>query len=312
MLVTPLKDLSRRVLVTGASGFIGRHLVPNLVSRGHTVIAVSRKQLHFPASVQTVLIGDLSTGIDWNPLVRHADVVVHLAAIAHRGDDIPAATYDRINRQAAVDLARVAADAGKRLIFVSSIAAQTPPSSPEVLNEASECRPSGAYGLSKLQAEQEIAGLGMRHVIIRPTLVYGQGAKGNIRRLCQLARMPLPLPFKSIDNQRSLLAVENLVAAIVVLIEREIERQTFIVADEAPISFANMLVEMRKGLGRKPGLFHCPEPMLAGTFGLLRMSNVWDRLAGDLTVSTEKIRSVGYAPVISTEEGLQRLVSQVS
>jgi hypothetical protein len=69
-----------------------------------------------------------------------------------------------------------------------------------------------------------------------------------------------------------------------------------------------MLIEMRKGLGRKPGLFHCPEPLLAGTFGLLRMSNVWDRLAGDLAVSTEKIKSVGYAPVISTEAGLQRLV----
>jgi nucleoside-diphosphate-sugar epimerase len=305
-----LEDLCRRVLVTGASGFIGRHLVPDLVSRGHDVIASSRQPLNFSAPVQSVLIGDLSAGIDWAPLVREVDVVVHLAAIAHRGDDIPAATYDRINRQAAVDLARVAADAGTRLIFISSIAAQTPPSWPEVISEASECRPSGAYGLSKLQAEQEIAALGMRHVIIRPTLVYGQGAKGNIRRLSQLARMPLPLPFRGLNNQRSLLAVENLVTAIAILIGREVERETFIVADEAPISFANMLIEMRKGLGRKPALFHCPEPLLAGTFKLLRMSDAWGRLAGDLRVSTAKIRSIGYAPVISTEEGLQRLTAQ--
>ena len=124
----------RRLLITGATGFIGQHLVPALVERGHRVVAVVRHPVVFGPSIDQVLIEDLTT-VDWMPLLQGIDVVIHLAAIAHRGSGVEEGLYDKINRQATATLARATARAGARLIFVSSIAAQSSSSSDLVLTE---------------------------------------------------------------------------------------------------------------------------------------------------------------------------------
>ena len=121
--------------------------------------------------------------------------VVHLAGIAHTGDASPEESYDRVNRWAAIDLARAAADAGIRFVFMSSVRAQTGTDCVEVLTESTPPAPTDAYGRAKLAAERDIAALPGLHVILRPTLVYGRGVGGNMAALLRLARLPVPLPF---------------------------------------------------------------------------------------------------------------------
>ncbi|HLN88415.1 MAG TPA: NAD-dependent epimerase/dehydratase family protein, partial [Candidatus Limnocylindrales bacterium] len=121
-----------RLLVTGATGFIGQHLVPALVGQGHRVVAAVRRPMTLSPSVDQVLIKDLADGVDWMPLLQGIDVVIHLAALVHQRHDVKEALFEKINRQATADLARATARAGARLIFVSSVAAQSASSSDRV------------------------------------------------------------------------------------------------------------------------------------------------------------------------------------
>ena len=300
----------RRLLITGANGFIGQHLVPALVGHGHRVVAAVRRPVVFGPSIDQVPIKDLAD-VDWMPLLQGIDVVIHLAAIAHRGSDVEEGLYDKINRQATAALARATARAGARLIFVSSVGAQTAPSSDRVLTEYDPCLPSGAYGRSKRNAEIEIAASGGQYVILRPTLVYGRGAKGNMRRLIQLARLPLPLPFGALTNKRSLLAIENLISAIGLLIQRDdIRNEVFLVADATPVSLSEIIARLRHGMGRPANLISIPPALLSDLFRMWRMSEQWEKLAGNLAVSVAKLKSIGYSPVIAPQEGLAAMTAK--
>jgi nucleoside-diphosphate-sugar epimerase len=299
-----------RVLVTGASGFIGQHLLPSLAAQGHQVKAVVRRSDFVMACVEPVLIKDLTDSIDWAPLLRDTDVVVHLAGIAHRGATIDEGMYDKVNRRATADLARAAAAADIRFIFLSSIAAQSPPSADYVLTEDTTCQPSGAYGRSKRNAEIDIIRIGGRYIILRPTLVYGSGVKGNMRSLIELARLPIPLPFGALKNRRSLLAVENLVSAICLLIQRDdISNQVFLVADPAPVSLPEVITSLRLGMGKSANLIAVPPMLLSAVFRMLQMSRQWERLAGNLAVSIDRLQAVGYMPVVSSLEALSAMTS---
>jgi nucleoside-diphosphate-sugar epimerase len=291
----------RRLLITGATGFIGQHLVPALVGHGHKVVAAVRRPMTLSPSVDLVLIKDLADGVDWMPFLQGIDVVIHLAALAHQPNDVKQTLFDKINRQATADLARATARAGARLIFVSSIAAQSASSSNRVLTENDPCLPSTAYGRSKLNAEIDIAASGGQYVILRPTLVYGKGVKGNMHKLIRLARLPLPLPFAAATNKRSLLAIENLISAIGLLIQRdEIRNEVFLVADATPVSLPEIIARLRHGMGRPANLISIPPALLSDFFRMWRMSEQWEKLAGNLTVSVAKLNSIGYSPVIAT------------
>ena len=195
--------------------------------------------------------------------------------------------------------------AGARLIFMSSVAAQSPPSSDLVLTENDPCLPSGGYGRSKFNAEIDIAASGGQYVILRPTLVYGKRVKGNMHRLIQLATLPLPLPFGALTNRRSLLAIENLISAIGLLIQRDdIRNQVFLVADATPVSLPEIIASLRLGMGKPCNLFAIPPPLLLGLFRMCRLSETWQRLAGNLAVSVDKLNSIGYSPVSTTSQGL--------
>ncbi len=205
-----------RVLVTGASGFVGRAVVTAFADAGRAVSAGVRRppQPAFPAAVEVVRHPDLSQSFDWTPLLEGVDQVVHLAGIAHTGGVAPA-LYDRVNRLATAELAAAAARAGvAHFVFVSSVRAQTGPSADHALTERDEPAPTDAYGRSKLAAEAAVCAAGVPFTILRPALFYGPGVKGNFALLLRAARSRWPLPFRDFVNRRSLLSIDNFVSAL--------------------------------------------------------------------------------------------------
>jgi UDP-glucose 4-epimerase len=298
-----------RVLVTGASGFIGRALVSALLSSGYEVRATSRSKPCFAPPVETASHGDLRDGDpggDWLPLLAGVDAVVHLAGIAHTGAGVSATDYDRVNHHATAGLAAAAAKAGvKRMVFVSTIRAQSGPSADHVLTEDDAPAPTDPYGRSKLAAEIALARSGIEVTVLRPVLVYGRGVKGNLHALARLAALPLPLPFGAFTNRRSLLSIDNLVAAIAfVLRDPRSSGATYIVSDPEPVSLGEIVKALRAGLGRPPGLLNVPPGMIRRGLTVLRRDRHWDQLAGELIVDPAKLMMAGWRPQTDTAAGL--------
>jgi nucleoside-diphosphate-sugar epimerase len=300
---------SSRIAVTGATGFIGKHLVGALSSRGHRVIAIARRPApELLPGVQQIVMQDLNRPVDWMALLENAEVVIHLAGIAHAGGEVPTAVYNQVNHLGTAALADAVKRLRARLIFVSSVAAQVAPSADRIVTERDPAAPTSSYGRSKHEAERAIMAANGRYIILRPTLVYGADVKANMAKLVQLAKLPLPLPFASIDNRRSLLGIDNLIHAVEFLIAREeIDKEIFLIADPDPVSLPEMISTIREGMGRSPNLISLPPRALATAFSLLKRSEIWERLSGNLVVSTEHLRGAGYSPVESTGEGLIRL-----
>jgi UDP-glucose 4-epimerase len=301
--------VARRVLVTGATGFVGAHLIPALLGAGYEVRAAVRGTDRAAApKLESVEIGDLRQRIDWRPMLEDVDAVVHLAGIAHADAPISADEYERVNRVATRELAHAAAEARACVVFVSSVRAQAGPSAPDVLTESTPPAPTDAYGRSKLAAERDLAQTGGAFVVLRPTLVYGTGVRGNMAALVRLAHKPIPLPFGGIRNARSLLAVENLIGAIKLSLTSDAALgQTFLVADPTPVSLPDIIAHLRRGLGRGPGLFSVPNAFFRIPLKAAGRGDLWERLAGNLVVATSRLAAAGYAPSISTEEGLVAL-----
>jgi nucleoside-diphosphate-sugar epimerase len=304
-----------RVLVTGASGFIGRALVNDLAAQGHWIRAAMRQPADiFPRQVEVVAVSDLARPLEWRPLLRDIEAVVHLAGIAHAGPGVAEEVYDRVNRAATAGLATAAARTGiKRLVFVSSIRAQAGPASPHVLTEADPPRPTDAYGRSKLAAEMAIRAANVPFTILRPALIYGAGVKGNLASLLQLAQSSWPLPFGGLNNRRSLLARENLVNAIhLVLGEPAAATQTYLVADPEPLTMAEIVGALRAGQGRRPGLVAIPAALLAGPLRASGRSHLWERLGCDLAVDPSKLLAAGWRPLTDTRAGLAAMAQAAS
>ena len=297
-----------RVLVTGASGFVGHALVSALANTKHEVRAAVRRQTRtdFPVGIDVVSHGDLASPVDWEPLLAGVNAVIHLAGIAHVGSDISEAVYDRVNHIATAQLASAARQCGvKRFVFISSVRAQSGPTADRVLTEADEPAPTDAYGRSKFAAEAAVRASGVPYTILRPVLIYGPGVKGNFAALLRLASSPLPLPFGTFRNRRSLLSRDNLIAAIqFVLADAASSGEVYLVADVEPMSLAGIIASLRRGLGRSPGLINVP-PYLVGT--ALRITgrrSLWSRLSGDLIVDPNKLIRAGWRPSTDTHAAL--------
>lgn len=301
-----------RVLVTGASGFVGRALTQSLSRAGFHVRAAARDRSKIPPAefVEAVEMPDLSRPVHWRPLLADVDAVVHLAGIAHVSAKVPDAIYDRINRVATKELALQSSLMPniRRLVFVSSIRAQTGPSAEHVLTEEDEPQPVDAYGRSKLAAETFVRGYGVPYTILRPVVIYGQGARANVAQLVRLARWPLPLPFGAFRKKRSLLALENTLSAIQFVLERPATAgQTYIVADPLPLSLAEMITVLREARSRSPNLVPIPESWVGATMRGIGKASAWERVGSSLMVDITKLRDAGWAPAIDTRNALARL-----
>jgi len=304
-----------RILVTGASGFVGRALVNDLAAQGHRVRAAMRQPADiFPRPVEVVAVSDLARPLEWRPLLADIEVVVHLAGIAHAGPDIAEEVYDRVNRAATMALAAAAArNRIQRLIFLSSIRAQAGAAADHVLTESDPPRPVDAYGRSKLAAEEAIRAAGLPFTVLRPALIYGPGVKGNLASLMHIARSPWPLPFGAMRNRRSLLGRGNLLAAIHhVLTTPATINETYVAADPEPLTLADIVGALRAGEGRRPRLVPVPPLVLARLLKALGRAHLWERLGGDSVVDPAKLLAAGWRPATSTRAGLAAMVQAAS
>lgn len=286
-----------RILLTGASGFIGGHLLQALEAAGCTVRCALRRPLA-SLDADQVIIGSLQEQTEWEAALKDIEVVIHLGAHVHivnkNADQAP---FFLINRDATGHLARCAAQNGvKRFIFLSSIKVNGEKTSLNApFTEHCLPQPQDAYAQSKWQAEQVLqdiaAHTGMGLVIIRPPLVYGPGVKANFLRLLQHVHCGWPLPFANAYNQRSFVFIDNLTQAIIsTVIHPHAPGHCFLVADNETWSMSGLVKQMAESLDRKPRLFPIP---LKASRHLLRWCNkehLASRLFDSLVVSNASIK----------------------
>jgi nucleoside-diphosphate-sugar epimerase len=292
------------VLVTGATGFVGRALAPALAAQGWHVRAASRQRPATPeAGVTWVPLPDLARPADWARLLDGVDHVVHLAGIAHAQAPLDEGAYQRVNTEASRELARAASAAGvSRFVFLSSVRAQSGPEAAGILTEASAPVPTDAYGRSKLAAERAIAAEFPGATLLRPVLIMGPGVKGNLALLQRLARTSAPLPFGALHNRRSLLGLTNLVSIVDFCLIAEAARgATYLAADPEPMSVRDLLATMRHALGRQPRLVPVPATLLGAALMAAGRSTFKPSLLGELRVDTSAMTTAGWRPVSTTE-----------
>lgn len=299
--------MAKRVLLTGAGGFVGRALGERLERAGHVVRAVSRRPETLAATYRDVaaLPERATDKRAWAPLFAGVDHVVHCAGIAHATASIPRETYMTANAELTGALAGAAAKTiGGRFVFVSSIRAMAGPVTDTVLRDTTQPEPEDDYGRSKLEGERLVAeafAAGGRYTILRPVLIYGPGVKGNLAALARLAALPGPLPIAGLVVKRSLLDVEALADAILLLLEEERPATgPFVGCDREPVSVAEIVAAMRKGSGRRPLLFAIPDALLAAPLRLAGQGEAWRRLTGPLVARSDGLEALGWRPADDT------------
>jgi nucleoside-diphosphate-sugar epimerase len=308
-----------RCLVTGANGFVGRALVTKLVGTdGVEVLATTRQTPTNPVlGAKYIKAGDLTSGNYWQAVLPKVHTVVHTAGRAHVLNESavdPLAAFRAVNVEGTLNLARQAAEAGAiRFVFVSSIGVngvQTAQSKP--FSEADQPNPHNAYALSKWEAEQGLLRIadetGLKVVITRPPLVYGCNAPGNFAVLIRAVQRGWPLPLGGVHNQRSLVALDNLVDFIVTCITHpQAANQTFLVSDGQDLSTTELVRVMAQAAGRPARLLPVPVWALQAGASLLGKTDAVQRLCGNLQVDISKARILlGWVPPVSVEEGLRR------
>jgi nucleoside-diphosphate-sugar epimerase len=303
------------VAVTGASGFIGRHLLSTLAARRHEAIGITRRR----GASALRPIGTIDGGTEWSAALRGIDVVVHCAARAHvmtEGSADPAAAYREVNVEGTRRLAQQAALAGvRRLVFLSSVKAVGERSSPgRPLSVSDEPRPEDAYGVSKREAEDALAMIGastgLETVIVRPSLVYGPGVKGNFLRLLGLVARRVPLPFGAIRNARSMVSLGNLADLLCECVEAPAAAgRTFFASDGQDLSTAALVRRIGSFMGRPARLLSVPEAILKAVGQWTGKASEVERLIGTLQVDiTPNREALGWTPPFAVDDALRETV----
>lgn len=312
----------RTVVLTGAAGFVGQHLIRHLVAAGYHVRAVTRHPDTMPAgkdagaAITVMRHPGFGAAADWTPILSGADAVIHSAGIAHIPLDANHESRQRLRRVNVAgvrELARAAAACGVRqLVFLSSIKAAGEWSSPgQPLRENDPSRPEDCYGFAKRSAERHLARLAQRHpqlriTSLRPPLIYGHGVKANFATLLKLASSGLPLPLGSIRNERSFLYVGNLADAIVTILASPAKAGgLFHLSDGKPVSTPALIRAIAAAAGKPARLLPVPAALLGSAARLAGREGMWQRLAGSLAVSHEAFcQHFDWQPPYTMEQGL--------
>jgi nucleoside-diphosphate-sugar epimerase len=309
-----------RVLVTGATGFVGRAVCRALAAAGCAVVAAVRdKNAEIAPGVTTRIVSDIGT-TEWVPHLEGVDAVMHLAARVHRPNETDTAALvesRRVNRDGTLRLAEAAGAAGvRRFVFASSIKVngETTDHRPP-FTEDDPPQPRDAYAVSKWEAEQSLRAIaahtGLEAVIVRPPLVYGEGVKANFLALLKICRLAPPLPFAGVDNRRSLIYVGNLADAMArCVVHPAAAGQVFLVRDGEDVSTPELMRRIAAALGRPARLFAVPTALLKAMARLAGRGDMAARLLDTLAVDDRKIRrELGWSPPFAMAEGLARTAS---
>lgn len=302
------------VLVTGASGFVGRAVCAHLSERGFLVKAAMR-HASSQAPGQPALVGAIDGNTDWTEALAGVELVVHLAARVHvmrESAHNPLAEFRRTNVAGTETLSMAAAKAGvRRLVYLSSIKVHGERSGTAPLSEEDALAPEDPYGISKWEAELALRRVaretGIEVAILRPPLVYGPGVKANFQRIIGLAASGLPLPFASVDNSRSLIFLGNLVDAIARCLDHPAAAgETFLVSDGTDLSTPALVAGLRLALGVPSRLVPCPPSLLRASAGLFGKTAEASRLLDSLQVDITRISTLlSWQPAFSVEQGLR-------
>lgn len=306
-----------RILVTGATGFVGHFLCDRLLTDGLLVrgtVLTSENPSFLVSGVEPVTVEPLGADTPWSHALSGVVTIIHLAARVHIMDDTavdPLTEFRRVNVKGTVQLAREAAKAGvRRLVFISSIKVNGEETSTPYTPD-SPPNPSDPYGISKWEAEQELrkieAETGLQVVIVRPTLVYGPCVKANFLNMMKIIRRGIPLPLASINNKRSLIYVGNLVDALATCtIHPDAAGNTYLVCDGEYVSTPELIRRTAFALGVPARLFPVHVSLMKFAGKLTGKSGAVNRMTGSLTVNSSKIRQeLGWKPPYTMEEGLR-------
>jgi len=303
-----------KILVTGANGFVGTALCRVLRARGITFVPAVRKA----ESAGQIGVGDIDAQTPWKEALSGCNAVIHLAARVHVMKDEatdPLAAYRLVNRDAALNLARQAAESGiRRFVFVSSIKVNGERTTGRPFTAADVPMPLDPYGQSKLEAENALRELsqqtGLEVVIVRPPLVYGPGVGANFLSLMRLVRTGLPLPLGAVDNRRSMAAAENLADLLICCVRHpSAAGHTFLVSDDHDISTAELVRKLAASMGKSARLLPVPGKLLMAGAALLGKSAAAERLLGSLQVDIAHTKSVlGWHPAIGMDDAIDTTV----
>lgn len=306
------------ILVTGASGFLGRALADRIAAGHRLELRTAGRSGQPPslAGTRHFNTGELSAQTEWRDALASVDTLVHAAGRAHVIRDKtadPLTRFLRINTEATMHLARQAAEAGvRRFIFISSIKVNGEVTQPGKLFTAEDTpAPRDPYAISKHRAEEGLkniaASSSMELVIIRPPLIYGPGVKANFQMLINWIYRSRPLPLAAVDNRRSLVALENLIDLILTCVDHPLAaNQTFLVSDGDDLSIAELVRRIGSAIGTPARLFPLPVWFLRAAAATVGKRAVMQRLLDSLQVDIEKNRTLlNWHPPKSVDHALQ-------
>ena len=318
------------VLITGTTGFVGNSVLNLSLEEGHSIVTLGRKLSEYEdakANFKQIICSDLSKLFvsessdelkALNKALQNIDVILHTAARVHilndSGNEDLLSEFRKLNTTATFELAKRAAHVGvKRFIFISSIKVNgemTELGKP--FKPSDDFIPNDPYGLSKYEAEQGLLALaketGMEVVIIRPPLVYGPGVRANFASMMKWVNKGIPLPFGTIDNKRSLVALDNLVNFIIHCIDHpKAANEIFLISDGEDVSTTELLRKVANAFGKKALLLPVPVSLMRFAAKLIGKADVANRLFGSLRVDSSKARDLlDWKPVVTMDEQLKK------